>query len=70
MTLEGKTQAQIAKSVNVSVATIRYHIAKNKKPVKQEAKASPEKSVEKTLISELKNQNRILWDLVNSMNHK
>ena len=63
LVLEGVPQTQIAAKVGVSVATIRYHLAKSKKakrPVVSDDK-------DKGLIYGLKQQNKILWDLVNTL---
>jgi transposase len=70
MTSEGKTQAEIAKDVGVSIATIRYHLAKSRS-IKTDPKkiSTVSDNRDKEIITSLRQQNKILWELVNSLKH-
>lgn len=67
LTLEGVTQAQIASKVGVSVATVRYHLAKSRIKTKKPISVVSSDDKEKGLVYSLKQQNKILWDLVNTL---
>ena len=67
LTLEGIPQAQIASKVGVSVATVRYHLAKSRVKTKKPVSVVSNEDKEKSILYSLKQQNKILWDLVNTL---